>query len=213
VHRAIPRSARRRAASTRRRRSGVAGRTSDHERDEQHPEHDRRSFGRCRRATRLSAHLVLIGATQRILIIASPVTRGKFPNTGPSEGGLRFLRVSDQLSEFERAVLAQAPRGALVAGAALSPDGRYGAALTVLPTASDYLMDDVLEMTADGWRPTPAAVAAASPGQDLGKTIVSACSVMAAKHPRGRPRHGSASKDLSTGSLYGTATFFRCLGH
>jgi hypothetical protein len=59
--------------------------------------------------------------------------------------------VSDQLSEFERAVLAQAPRGALVAGAALSPDGRYGAALTVLPTASDYLMDDVLEMTADGW--------------------------------------------------------------
>jgi hypothetical protein len=59
--------------------------------------------------------------------------------------------VGNDLGAFERAVLAQAPPGAVLAGASLSPDGKYGAALTVLPTASGYLMDDVLVLTDDGW--------------------------------------------------------------
>ena len=83
VHRAVPGSARRHAPSTHRRRSGVARRTPDHDRDEQRPEDDRQSFSGCRCFTRLSAHLVLIGATTRILIIASSALRGTFPNAGP----------------------------------------------------------------------------------------------------------------------------------
>jgi hypothetical protein len=59
--------------------------------------------------------------------------------------------MASEVSEFERVVLAQAPPGAVIAGAAFSPDGKYGAALTVLPAASGYLMDNVLERTADGW--------------------------------------------------------------
>jgi hypothetical protein len=59
--------------------------------------------------------------------------------------------VENDLGAFERAVLERAPPGAVLAGASLSPDGKYGAALTVLPTASGYLMDDVLVLTDDGW--------------------------------------------------------------
>jgi hypothetical protein len=59
--------------------------------------------------------------------------------------------VENDLPTFERAVLAQAPPGAVLAGASLSPDGKYGAALAVLPTAGGYLMDDVLVRTSDGW--------------------------------------------------------------
>jgi hypothetical protein len=51
---------------------------------------------------------------------------------------------------FEQVVLAQAPPGALVVGASLSPDGKYGAALTLLPGAN-YLMDDVLVRSVDRW--------------------------------------------------------------
>lgn len=57
--------------------------------------------------------------------------------------------VSD-LSAFEKTVLAQAPPGAVVIGASVSPDGRYGAALTLLPSAN-YLMDDVFVREGDRW--------------------------------------------------------------
>jgi hypothetical protein len=50
--------------------------------------------------------------------------------------------VAGDLAAFESMVLDQAPRGAVVIGASLSRDGRYGAALTFLPSAN-YLMDDV----------------------------------------------------------------------
>lgn len=59
--------------------------------------------------------------------------------------------MENDLLTFERAVLAQAPPRAVLAGASLSPDGKYGAALTVLPTAGGYLMDDVLVRTSAGW--------------------------------------------------------------
>jgi hypothetical protein len=59
--------------------------------------------------------------------------------------------VTTDLAALERAVLAQAPPSAVVVGASVSPDGKYGAALTPLPTASDYLMDDVLVRSRDGW--------------------------------------------------------------
>jgi hypothetical protein len=44
----------------------------------------------------------------------------------------------------------RAPPGAVVIGASLSPDGRYGAALTLLPSAN-YLMDDVFVRDGDRW--------------------------------------------------------------
>jgi hypothetical protein len=56
----------------------------------------------------------------------------------------------DALAAFENAVLAHAPPGALVVGASISPDGHYGAALTLLPTAG-YLMDDLFRHELDRW--------------------------------------------------------------
>ncbi len=56
----------------------------------------------------------------------------------------------DELMAFERAVIAQAPPGAVLVGASVSPDSNYGAALTFLPSAN-YLMDDVLMREAGEW--------------------------------------------------------------
>jgi len=56
----------------------------------------------------------------------------------------------DELESFEQAVLAQAPPGALLVGASISPDGKHGAALTVYP-AANYLMDDVFVRDGDRW--------------------------------------------------------------
>jgi hypothetical protein len=56
----------------------------------------------------------------------------------------------DELLAFEQAVLAQAPSGAVLVGASVSPDGNYGAALTFQPGAN-YLMDDVLVRRAGMW--------------------------------------------------------------
>src|SRR5439155_22371820 len=58
--------------------------------------------------------------------------------------------IVDELAAFERAVLAQAPPGAVLIGASVSPDGKYGAALTLLPSAN-YLMDDAFFRTEDEW--------------------------------------------------------------
>jgi hypothetical protein len=58
----------------------------------------------------------------------------------------------NEIAHFERAVLAQGPRGAVVVGVSLSPDGRYGAALTLLPSAGNYWMDDVFIRVGDGWK-------------------------------------------------------------
>jgi hypothetical protein len=57
---------------------------------------------------------------------------------------------SEPLAAFESAVLAPAPPGAVVVGASISPDGHYGAALTLLPTAG-YLMDDLFRHEFDRW--------------------------------------------------------------
>lgn len=56
----------------------------------------------------------------------------------------------NDVAAFEEAVLAQAPPGAVIAGASISPDGKYGVALTFLP-AANYLMDDILTRTGEGW--------------------------------------------------------------
>ena len=52
---------------------------------------------------------------------------------------------------LEAAVLAQAPPGAVVVGVSLSPDRRHGAALTLLPSATNYPMDDLFELAGDRW--------------------------------------------------------------
>ena len=46
--------------------------------------------------------------------------------------------------------MAQAPPGAVLVGASISPDGNYGVALTFLPSAN-YLMDDVLVRRDERW--------------------------------------------------------------
>src|SRR6266511_3668486 len=65
----------------------------------------------------------------------------------PDAGRLLSTRM-DELMAFERAVIAQGPPGAVLVGASVSPDGRWGAALTFQPGAN-YLMDDVLVRRAD----------------------------------------------------------------
>jgi hypothetical protein len=59
--------------------------------------------------------------------------------------------MTEELAAFEDAVIAQAPPGALVVGASISPDGKHGVALTLLPSASDYPMDDLFERVGDRW--------------------------------------------------------------
>jgi hypothetical protein len=59
--------------------------------------------------------------------------------------------MTEELEAFEDAVIAQAPPGAVVAGASISPDGKFGVALTLLPSASDYPMDDLFERVGDRW--------------------------------------------------------------
>ena len=56
----------------------------------------------------------------------------------------------NEVTLFEHAVLAQAPPCSVVIGASLSPDGRFGAALTYLPSAH-YLMDDFFERSGSDW--------------------------------------------------------------
>ena len=57
-----------------------------------------------------------------------------------------------EIEEFEDAVIELGPRPLVILGSSLSPDGLYGAALTLLPTAHDYVMNDLYERTPDGWR-------------------------------------------------------------
>ena len=56
----------------------------------------------------------------------------------------------DELLAFEQAAIAQAPPGAVLVGASVSPDGNYSVALTFLPGAN-YLMDDVFVHRAGEW--------------------------------------------------------------
>jgi hypothetical protein len=56
----------------------------------------------------------------------------------------------DALLAFEQAAIAQAPPGAVLVGASVSPDGNYRAALTFQPGAN-YLMDDVLVRRVEKW--------------------------------------------------------------
>lgn len=59
-------------------------------------------------------------------------------------------RRMDELFAFEQAVIDQAPPGAVLIGASISHDGKYGAALTFHPGAN-YLMDDILVREGDRW--------------------------------------------------------------
>jgi hypothetical protein len=59
--------------------------------------------------------------------------------------------MAEELAALEEAALAQAPPGAVVVGASISPDGNHAVALTVLPTASNYPMDDLFEKVEDLW--------------------------------------------------------------
>lgn len=56
-----------------------------------------------------------------------------------------------EIDSFEQALIEDAPRPLVIVGSALSPDGHYGVALTLLPTANDYLLDDLLVRTSEGW--------------------------------------------------------------
>jgi hypothetical protein len=60
-------------------------------------------------------------------------------------------RHQPDVDAFERAVLAQAPPGSDLIGASISPDGEFGAALTTLPSAAGYPMDDVFRLVAGRW--------------------------------------------------------------
>jgi hypothetical protein len=55
-----------------------------------------------------------------------------------------------ELEQFEQAVMKQAPPGAKLVGASISPDGNHGVSLTYVPTAT-YLMDDLFVRTSEGW--------------------------------------------------------------
>jgi hypothetical protein len=56
----------------------------------------------------------------------------------------------NDLRSLEEAVAAQAPPGAVLVGAVVSPDRAYGASLTFLPSAT-HLMDDLFLRTDAGW--------------------------------------------------------------
>lgn len=59
--------------------------------------------------------------------------------------------MEDDLASLERAALAKAPPGAVVAGSSLSPDGRYGVVLTLAGAQRDYPMDGIFARFAGRW--------------------------------------------------------------
>jgi hypothetical protein len=70
-------------------------------------------------------------------------------NTGAREDYASRVAAID---DFEAAVAKLGPRPLLILGSSLSPDGRYGAALSLLSTAATYYpMNDLFENTAEGW--------------------------------------------------------------
>jgi hypothetical protein len=48
-------------------------------------------------------------------------------------------------------VLGRTPPGSVVVGSGISPDGRFGVSLTILPSASSYPMDDLFEHIDGRW--------------------------------------------------------------
>jgi hypothetical protein len=56
------------------------------------------------------------------------------------------------IAEFEDAIVSLNSRPIVVLGSSLSPDGRYGAALIRLPTATDYVLNTVYASTPEGWK-------------------------------------------------------------
>jgi hypothetical protein len=60
--------------------------------------------------------------------------------------------VATEIEDFERAVIGLGPRPLTILGSSISSDGRYGAALTLLPTANNYVMNNLYERTPEGWK-------------------------------------------------------------
>jgi hypothetical protein len=106
------------------------------------------------------------------------------------------LRVMDEFVAFEQAVLAQAPPGALLVGASVSPDGKYGAALTLQPGAN-YQMDDVLVRRGDRWEPHSGGSGAVRPGPGSVKNRTLGFFVTEAKPPREHPGYSSTFRESS----------------
>jgi hypothetical protein len=59
--------------------------------------------------------------------------------------------MGDERLAFEEAVLARTPPGSIVVGSGISPDGRLGVALTILPSANGYPMGDLYERINGRW--------------------------------------------------------------
>jgi hypothetical protein len=61
--------------------------------------------------------------------------------------------VTDELAAFEAAVVPLLPSGpAVICGSAVSPDGRYGALLTIHPDSRGHPLDWLFERIDDRWR-------------------------------------------------------------
>jgi hypothetical protein len=89
---------------------------------------------------------------------AATIERDKpFIGSRDEAGWWRYRRPvkwrNDSLEEWtlKQAALAQAPPGAVLGGSSVSADGKYGAVLTLLPSAGDYPMDDLFERVGDEW--------------------------------------------------------------
>jgi hypothetical protein len=65
----------------------------------------------------------------------------------------RTLRiVSHRYATLEEALAAEmAPMSSVLIGSSLSPTGRYGAALLLIPSAGGYLADELYERDESGW--------------------------------------------------------------
>jgi hypothetical protein len=59
--------------------------------------------------------------------------------------------MDDDQASFEEAALSVARPGSVLVGAAISPDGRYGVAVAILPSRSDYPMEDLFERIDGRW--------------------------------------------------------------
>ena len=60
--------------------------------------------------------------------------------------------MTDELAEFETAVIPLIPSGlAVVGGSSISPDGQHGAVLTIFPNASGYPSEWLFRREGDGW--------------------------------------------------------------
>jgi hypothetical protein len=118
---------------------------------------------------------------------------------------------SHEIDAFEKAVIAQGPQGAVLVGASISPDGRYGAALTLLPSAATTSWTTCSSALATRGKRTAAEMLVSVGHRSMTRTRPASC-VTETERPRKRQPLGSVTRAVTLEFQLGTDTSRSSLG-